>query len=270
MTKERKKIITYLVVVIMLFGTGFGLGYYLWGVDREQKPDYKKYLSKTIDYIANIEKDNQGFIKQIKGLKSEVAVINKDVKNAQSRSDAQSKSLQTRIASLEKEKSRLQSLLDKNQDLAKENKQLQTKIDSLLDKNQDLAKENKQLQTKIDSLFCCNQDLIKEKEQLQTKIDQLINELNTVKQKIVEVQSPVSKEKEPGEQEIQSPVSKEKEPGEQEIQSPVSKEKEPGEQEIESPVSKEKGPGEQEIESPVSKEKGRLEEKGHQSKRLPD
>ena len=210
MTKERKKLIAYLIVVIMLFGTGFGLGYYLWGVDREQKPDYKKYLSKTIDYIANIEKDNRGFIKQIKGLKSEVTVINKDVKDAQSRSDAQSKSLQTRIASLEKEKARLQSLLGKNQKLSKEKEQLQTKIDSLLGKNQDLAKEKGQLQTKIDSLFSWNQKLSKEKEQLQTKIVQLINELDTVKQKIMEVKSPVSEKKVPAEQEVESPVSEEK------------------------------------------------------------
>ncbi len=215
MTKERKKLIAYLIVVIMLFGTGFGLGYYLWGVDREQKPDYKKYLSKTIDYIASIEKDNQGFIKQIKGLKSEVAAINKDVKDDQSRSDAQSKSLQIRIASLEEEKARLQSLLGENQKLSKEKEQLQTKIDSLLGNNQDLAKEKEQLQTKIDSLFCCNQDLTKEKEQLQTKIDHLINELDMVKQKIMEVESPVSEEKAPGEQEVESPVSKEKIPVEE-------------------------------------------------------
>ena len=220
MTKERKKLIAYLIVIIMLFGAGFVLGYYLWGVDRKQKPDYKEYLSKTIDYIASIEKDNRGFIKQIKGLKSKVTVINKDVKDAQSRSDAQSKSLQTRIASLEKEKARVQSLLGENQKLSKEKGQLQTKIDSLLGKNQDLAKE---------------------KEQLQTKIDQLINELDIVKQKIIEVESPVSQEKVPAEQEVESPVSQEKVPAEQEVESPSDEEKVPLE------------------------EKGQLEEKGHQS-----
>ena len=204
MTKERKKLISYLIVVIMLFGTGFGLGYYLWGVDREQKPDYKKYLSKTIDYIANLEKNNRGFIKQIKGLKSEVTVINKDVKDAQSRSDAQSKSLQTRIASLEEEKARVQSLVGENQKLSKEKEQLQTKVASLLGENQKLSKEKEQLQGKIDSLFSCNQDLIKEKEQLQGKIDQLINKLD------IDVESPVSEEKGPAEQEVEPPVSKEK------------------------------------------------------------
>ena len=204
--KERKKLIAYLVVIIILFGGGFGLGYYLWGVDREKAPDYKKNLSKTIDYIASIEKDNRGFIKQIKGLKSEVTVINKDVKDAQSRSDAQSKSLQTRIASLEKEKARLQSLVGENQKLSKEKEQLQTKVASLLGKNQKVSKEKEQLQTKIDSLFCCNQDLVKEKEQLQTKIDQLINELD------IKVESPVSEEKGAAEQEVESPSDEEKVP----------------------------------------------------------
>ena len=131
MTKERKKLISYLIVVIMLFGTGFGLGYYLWGVDREQKPDYKKYLSKTINYIGNLEKNNQGFIKQVKRLKADIATLKKDVKDAQIQFDAQSKSLQTRIASLEEEKARLQSLLGENQKLSKEKEQLQAKIDQL-------------------------------------------------------------------------------------------------------------------------------------------
>ena len=204
MTKERKKLISYLIVVIMLFGTGFGLGYYLWGVDREQKPDYKKYLSKTINYIGNLEKNNQGFIKQVKRLKADIATLKKDVKDAQIQFDAQSKSLQDKSASLEEEKARLQSLLGENQKLSKEKEQLQAKIDSLLGKNQDLAKE---------------------KEQLQAKIDQLINELDTVKQKIMEVESPVSEEKGPAEQEVESPVSEEKGPAEQEVESPVSEEK---------------------------------------------
>ncbi len=185
MTKERKKLISYLIVVIMLFGTGFGLGYYLWGVDREQKPDYKKYLSKTIDYIGNLEKNNQGFIKQVKRLKADIATLKKDVKDAQIQFDAQSKSLQDKSASLEEEKARLQSLLGENQKLSKEKEQLQAKIDSLLGKNQDLAKE---------------------KEQLQAKIDQLINKLD------IEVESPVSEKKEPAEQEVESPVTEEKIP----------------------------------------------------------
>ena len=44
---------------------------------------------------------------------------------------------------------------------------------------------------------------VKEKGQLQTKIDQLINELDTVKQKIMEVESPASEEKAPGEQKLE-------------------------------------------------------------------
>ena len=128
MTKERKKIIAYLIVVIILFGAGFGLGYYLWGVDKEQKPDYKKYLSKTINYIGNLEKNNQGFIRQIKVLQSKAAAIEKDLKDVQSRSDAQSKSLQTKTASLEEEKARLQSLLRENQKLSTEKERLQGKI----------------------------------------------------------------------------------------------------------------------------------------------
>ncbi len=162
MTKERKKFISYLTVIIILFGGGVGLGYYIWGLDKQKKPDYKKYLSKTIDYIGNIEKDNLGFIKQVKLLKTDIAALKKDVKE---------------------EKTKLQSFISESQ------------------------------------------KLIKEKEQLHAKIDQLINELNIAKQKIIDVESPVSEEKEPAEQEIGSSVNEEKEPAEQEIGSHVSEEK---------------------------------------------
>ncbi len=168
MTKERKKLISYLIVLIILFGGGLGLGYYIWGLDTQKKPDYKKYLSKTIDYIANLEKNNRGFLKQAKQLKADIGALKKDMKDAQIQLDAQSKSLQDKSASLEEEKIRLQSSIDESQKLAKE------------------------------------------KEQLQTKIDQLINELDTVKQKIIDVESPVSEEKGPGEQEVESPVDEEK------------------------------------------------------------
>ena len=180
MTKERKKLISYLTAVIILFGGGVGLGYYIWGLDKQKKPDYKKYLSKTIGYIGNIEKDNRGFIKQVKLLKTDIAALKNDMKDAKIQFDAQYKSLQNKSASIEKEK-----------------------------------------------------------EQLHAKIDQLINELDTVKQKIIDIESPVSEVKELAEQEVESPVSEEKEPAEQEV------------------------------ESPVSEEKGNLEEKGHQSEMLP-
>ena len=134
MTKERKKILAYLIVVIFLFGTGFGLGYYFWGVDREKGPDYKKNLSKTIKYIGNLEKNNQDLLKQIKGVKSEVEAIKKELKGVQSRAEAQSKTLQTKTAFLKKEKAKSQSLFGQNQKLSKEKKKLQGKIDQLINK----------------------------------------------------------------------------------------------------------------------------------------
>ena len=45
MTKERKKLISYLTAVIILFGGGVGLGYYIWGLDKQKKPDYKNRLT---------------------------------------------------------------------------------------------------------------------------------------------------------------------------------------------------------------------------------
>lgn len=119
MTKERKKLISYLTTVIILFGGGIGLGYYIWGLDKQKKPDYKKYLSKTIDYIGNIEKDNRGFIKQVNLLKTDIAALKKDVKE---------------------EKTSLQSFISENQKLAKEKEQLHAKIDQLINEL-DIAKK---------------------------------------------------------------------------------------------------------------------------------
>ncbi|MCK4467637.1 MAG: hypothetical protein KAU60_04720, partial [Desulfobacterales bacterium] len=69
MIKERKKIISFLVMVTILLAGGIGLGYYIWGMEKQEKPNYKKYLEKTIDYIAKIENDHRTFIKQTKNFK---------------------------------------------------------------------------------------------------------------------------------------------------------------------------------------------------------
>lgn len=59
MIKGKKTIVTYLIVVVVLLVGGIVLGYYIWGVERGEKPNYKAYLSKTMNYLTAIEHENQ-------------------------------------------------------------------------------------------------------------------------------------------------------------------------------------------------------------------
>jgi uncharacterized membrane protein len=54
MFTEKREFIMYVVGLVILLIVGIGIGYYLWGVERGEKPDYTAYLSKTIDYIKSM------------------------------------------------------------------------------------------------------------------------------------------------------------------------------------------------------------------------
>ncbi len=193
MIKERKKIISFLVMVVILLAGGVGLGYYIWGMEKQKKPDYKKYLDKTIDYIANIENDNRTFIKQTKNFKTDISLLKKKIKEGkegQDRLEAQSKSLQTKIASiqneLDKNKASLQSSSNENEKLVLERDQLKARIEELaneLDKKKDSLQsslnENEKLVLEKDQLKA----LVLERDRLKARIAGLVNELSTLRQK---------------------------------------------------------------------------------------
>jgi len=196
--KEQKKPILYFIIIMLLFGTGIGLGYYLWGVDRQKKPDYKKYLSKTINYIVRIEENNKDLTAQIKGLKADITAMEKEIKDAQTRFDGQSKNLEQVKASLDKEKALLNSSVSDNQNIKNEKKQLLAKIDTL-------TNEKNELHLKINGF-------INEKDQLRINIDQLTAELNTIKQKnVADKPSPGIEEKVPALKTVEPSVGEEKE-----------------------------------------------------------
>lgn len=145
MIKERKKIISFLVMVVILLAGGVGLGYYIWGMEKQTKPDYKKYLDKTIDYIASIENNNQAFIKESKNFKTDISLLKKKVKEGQDRLEIQTKTLQTKIASIqdksEKDKASLQSALNENEKLVLERDQLKARIAELVNELNTLRQE---------------------------------------------------------------------------------------------------------------------------------
>lgn len=167
MIKERKKITSFLVMVVIFLAGGVGLGYYIWGMEKQKKPDYKKYLEKTINYIAKIENDNQTFIKQTKNFQTDISLLKKKVKKGQDRLEVQSKSLQAKIASIQNE-------LDKNKVL---------------------------LQSALNE----NEKLVLERDQLKARIAELVSELDTLKQKTADIkpgadskEGPVKEQEHPG------------------------------------------------------------------------
>ncbi|RZB31952.1 MAG: hypothetical protein SRB1_01571 [Desulfobacteraceae bacterium Eth-SRB1] len=217
MIKERKKIISFLVIVVILLAGGIGLGYYIWGMEKEKKPDYKKYLEKTINYIAKIENANQTLIKQTKDSKTDISLLKKKVKEGQDRLEAQTKTLQTKIASiqteLDKDKALLQSSLNENEKLVLERDQLKARIEELvneLDKKkaslQSSLNENEKLVMEKDQLKA----LILERDRLKAKIAELVNELDTFRHKTGDIK-PEATETEAGNQE--SPVKEQGHPG---------------------------------------------------------
>ena len=217
MIKERKKIISFLVMVVILLAGGVGLGYYIWGMEKQTKPDYKKYLDKTIDYIANIENNNQAFIKESKNFKTDISLLKKKVKEGQDRLEIQTKTLQTKIASIqdksEKDKASLQSALNENEKLVLERDQLKAKIAELvgeLDKKkaslQSALNENEKLVQERDQLKA----LVLERDRLKARIEELVNEINTLRHKTGDIK-PEATETEAGPQESQ--VKEQEHPG---------------------------------------------------------
>jgi len=126
--KERKDLIIYLVMVAFLFGGGLGLGYYIWGMNKQKKPDYKNYLKKTIHYLTTIEDKNVMLSKETKSLKSDVGLLNKKVSEEQQKLEKLSKSLQGKIADLEKINADIRSVMNEKTILAEENVNLKKKM----------------------------------------------------------------------------------------------------------------------------------------------
>lgn len=129
--KERKDLIIYLVMVAVLFGGGLALGYYIWGINKQKKPDYKNYLKKTIHYLATIEDKNVMLSKETKSLKNDVGLLTKKITEEQQKLESLSKSLQAKIAALEKINAELGSVMKEKAFLTEENISLKNKLQEM-------------------------------------------------------------------------------------------------------------------------------------------
>lgn len=131
--KERKDLIIYLVMVAILFGGGVGLGYYIWGINKQKKPDYKSYLKNTIHYLATIEDKNAMLSKETKSLKNNVGLLNKKASEKQQELEKLSKSLKAKIAALEEKSNELGSVINEKTILEEENVRLKKRVEEITD-----------------------------------------------------------------------------------------------------------------------------------------
>ena len=84
MTDERKKrIIVCFVITFAAFIFGLCLGFYIWGLNAGQPPDYKKYLQETMDYMASLEEKNAKLMQKADEFKDEVTALKDAAKENQ-------------------------------------------------------------------------------------------------------------------------------------------------------------------------------------------
>ncbi|HEY9160844.1 MAG TPA: hypothetical protein VIS94_07160 [Desulfomonilia bacterium] len=126
MQGENKKFIYNPIVImsIVVFIVGFGLGFYIWGYHKEKEKDYKAMLKDIISYIDGMERLNADLTKEVEGLKKDNSML-------KSPSNAQLVALQSKIESLQNENTSLRSMAGQSQYLIQENARLNSEIQML-------------------------------------------------------------------------------------------------------------------------------------------
>ncbi len=132
--RKKKEFITYLIMVIVLFGGGVFLGYYVWGIDKQQKPDYKKYLKDTIVYLQKMEENNTILSGEMKSLKTDVGILKKTIAESENKLAATSKRHEEKIALVEKENAALKLSISEKETAIADAKVIKAKFEELQNK----------------------------------------------------------------------------------------------------------------------------------------
>ncbi len=132
--KKKKEFITFLIMVVVLFGGGVFLGYYIWGIDKKHKPDYKKYLKDTIVYLEKMEESNNILSAETKSLKTDVNVLKKTVAETENKLVTTSKRLEEKLALLEKENAALKLSISEKETAIADAEAMKAKFEELQNK----------------------------------------------------------------------------------------------------------------------------------------
>jgi regulator of replication initiation timing len=129
MQEESKKSLLNPIIImsIIVFIVGFGLGFYIWGYHKSETKDYKEMLRETIGYIDSMERLNADMSKEVDGLKKDNSML-------KSPSNAQLVGLQSKIQSLQNENTSLRSMVGQSQYLIQENARLNSENQMLRSK----------------------------------------------------------------------------------------------------------------------------------------
>lgn len=184
--KERKDLIIYLVMIAILFGGGLGLGYYIWGMNKQKKTDYKKYLKNTINYLATIEDKNVMLSKEAKSLKSDIGLLKKKVSEEQQKQEKMSKSLQAKIADLEKINADIRSVMNEKTILAEENISLKKKMQEITEELDTFRQKTGELEKTVTGSEKNDTISAQEDEQEQVKEDTDEKKIETKEPKVHE------------------------------------------------------------------------------------
>lgn len=124
---QKYKTNAILIMAVIIFAVGFGLGFYVFGYHKQTSADYKQCLHQVIDYIDAMEKEQKDLSAKIRALEAERDMLKKGAAPGV----AQTSSLQARLDSLERENAFLRTSMSQNQALTQENYQLRGRLQSL-------------------------------------------------------------------------------------------------------------------------------------------
>jgi regulator of replication initiation timing len=122
---NKKFIYNPLVILsVVIFIVGFGLGFYIWGYHKNEKKDYTAILKDAASYVEGMERLNGSLSKEVEALKKDNAML-------KSPSNAQVSELQTRVQELVRENATLKSASEQTQYLVQENARLNSELQLL-------------------------------------------------------------------------------------------------------------------------------------------
>ncbi|MEN6474869.1 MAG: hypothetical protein ABFD81_12705 [Syntrophaceae bacterium] len=124
---QKNKTKAILIMSIIIFAIGFGLGFYVFGYHKKSSTDYKQSLREVIAYIDALEKDRNELSAKLKSLDAQ----REPLKEGAQSGVPQTVSLQERLEALERENASLRSSMSQNQALLQENYQLRGRLQVL-------------------------------------------------------------------------------------------------------------------------------------------
>ena len=186
----KSKLISGAILVLILFVGGVVTGYYRWGIDGDETPDYKDYLRDTVKYIASLEQQNSELEKQLGAAGTAPQPTGEEKQSEEMKGDGGDEILQQKIKSLEEEKAAFEIAMSSDKDLTQKNLEMMDQIQSLIQAKNAVEQENTELHSQIGT----DRDLAGENQKLTEQIQTLTSAKADLDQKITELQSGISQD----------------------------------------------------------------------------